>query len=53
VAQQFVELQGAERLVRLCKDEKERNHSDGVLVACLVSIYFFLLMNRKFSLDDF
>lgn len=28
--------QGVQRLVRLCKDEKERNHSDAVLVACLV-----------------
>ncbi|XP_059481014.1 protein inscuteable homolog [Neocloeon triangulifer] len=38
VAQQIVDLQGAERLVRLCKDEKERNHSDGVLVACLSAL---------------
>ncbi|XP_065344245.1 protein inscuteable homolog [Cloeon dipterum] len=38
VAQQIVELQGAERLVRLCKDEKERNHSDAVLVACLSAL---------------
>lgn len=33
-----MELKGVNRLVRLCKEEKERNHSDGVLVACLVSI---------------
>uniref|UniRef100_A0A8D9AB09 Protein inscuteable homolog n=1 Tax=Cacopsylla melanoneura TaxID=428564 RepID=A0A8D9AB09_9HEMI len=38
IAQQVVELQGVTRLVKLCKEERERNHSDGVLVACLVSI---------------
>lgn len=38
VSKQFVELEGVNRLIRLCKDERERNHSDGVLVACLVSI---------------
>lgn len=38
VAREVVKLGGAERLVRLCKDEQERNHSDAVLVACLVSI---------------
>ncbi|KAF4520776.1 hypothetical protein B566_EDAN011428 [Ephemera danica] len=38
VAQQVVDLQGAERIVRLCKDERERNHSDGVLVACLSAL---------------
>ena len=39
VAAQVVELQGVNRLVRLCKEERERNHSDGVLVACLVSYH--------------
>ncbi|XP_069164849.1 protein inscuteable homolog isoform X2 [Procambarus clarkii] len=38
VAQQVVELGGAARLVRLCKDEEERNHSDAVLVACLAAL---------------
>lgn len=38
VAAQVVDLQGINRLVRLCKEERERNHSDGVLVACLVCI---------------
>lgn len=38
VSKQVVELEGVNRLIRLCKDERERNHSDGVLVACLVSI---------------
>ncbi|KAK6626100.1 hypothetical protein RUM43_006404 [Polyplax serrata] len=38
VAKQVVELQGVNRLVRLCKEEKERNHSDGVLVACLAAL---------------
>ncbi|XP_069679200.1 protein inscuteable homolog [Periplaneta americana] len=38
VAAQVVELQGVNRLVRLCKEERERNHSDGVLVACLAAL---------------
>ncbi|XP_015380018.1 PREDICTED: protein inscuteable homolog [Diuraphis noxia] len=38
VSKQFVELEGVNRLIRLCKDERERNHSDGVLVACLASL---------------
>ncbi|KAG8261869.1 protein inscuteable homolog isoform X2 [Homalodisca vitripennis] len=38
VAAQVVDLQGVNRLVRLCKEEKERNHSDGVLVACLAAL---------------
>jgi hypothetical protein len=41
VAAQVVELQGVNRLVRLCKEERERNHSDGVLVACLVCLLHF------------
>ncbi|KAG1661807.1 Protein inscuteable [Nymphon striatum] len=31
-------LQGIQRLVRLCKDEKERNCSDSVLLACLAAL---------------
>lgn len=38
VARQVVALEGVPRLVRLCRDEKERNHSDGVLVACLAAL---------------
>ncbi|GLH06938.1 Inscuteable protein [Gryllus bimaculatus] len=38
VAEQVVVLQGVTRLVRLCRDERERNHSDGVLVACLAAL---------------
>nr|CAD7264000.1 unnamed protein product [Timema shepardi] len=38
VAAQVVELQGVSRLVKLCKDKRERNHSDGVLVACLAAL---------------
>ncbi|KAE8752646.1 hypothetical protein FOCC_FOCC000768 [Frankliniella occidentalis] len=38
VARQVVSLEGVPRLVRLCRDEKERNHSDGVLVACLAAL---------------
>lgn len=43
MACQVVDLQGVNRLVRLCKDETERNHSDGVLVACLVSATHLIL----------
>ncbi|XP_071526047.1 protein inscuteable homolog isoform X2 [Panulirus ornatus] len=38
VARRVAELGGAERLVRLCKDEQERNQSDAVLVACLAAL---------------
>ncbi|VVC30242.1 Hypothetical protein CINCED_3A021057 [Cinara cedri] len=38
VSKQVVELEGVNRMIRLCKDERERNHSDGVLVACLASL---------------
>ncbi|XP_042873245.1 protein inscuteable homolog [Penaeus japonicus] len=38
VAREVVERGGAKRLVRLCKDEDERNHSDAVLVACLAAL---------------
>ena len=43
VARQVAEQGGAKRLVRLCKDESERNHSDAVLVACLVSSWHRVL----------
>lgn len=38
ISKQIVELQGVNQLVRLCKEERERNFNDDVLVACLVSI---------------
>nr|XP_018900501.1 PREDICTED: uncharacterized protein LOC109032696 [Bemisia tabaci] len=38
VSQQVVELHGVGRLVRLCKEKRERNHSDAVLVACLAAL---------------
>ncbi|XP_068240738.1 protein inscuteable homolog isoform X2 [Palaemon carinicauda] len=38
VARCVVANGGAERLVRLCKDEHERNQSDAVLVACLAAL---------------
>ncbi|XP_067139380.1 protein inscuteable homolog [Centruroides vittatus] len=34
----IIEMQGIHRLVRLCKDRKERNDSDTVLIACLAAI---------------
>ncbi|CAL4101245.1 unnamed protein product, partial [Meganyctiphanes norvegica] len=37
-ARKIVELGGADRLVQLCKDDLERNHSDAVLVACLAAL---------------
>ncbi|XP_076304456.1 uncharacterized protein LOC143222211 isoform X2 [Tachypleus tridentatus] len=33
-----IQMQGVQRLVRLCKDETERNNSDSVLVACLAAL---------------
>lgn len=42
ISKQVIELQGVTRLVRLCREERERNYSDGVLVACLVSMRFHL-----------
>lgn len=53
VADQVVELQGVCRLVRLCKEERERNHSDGVLVACLVCFLIFLQTCVPFLLANF
>ncbi|CAL4118804.1 unnamed protein product [Meganyctiphanes norvegica] len=37
-ARKLVELGGADRLVQLCKDDVERNHSDAVLVACIAAL---------------
>ncbi|CAM1294969.1 INSC (predicted) [Pycnogonum litorale] len=37
-AENVAKLQGIQRLVRLCKDEKERNCSDSVLIACLAAL---------------
>lgn len=34
----FFLVLGIPRLVRLCKDEKERNCSDSVLIACLAAL---------------
>lgn len=48
MASQVAKLGGAERLVRLCKDEHERNHSDAVLVACLVCLNFVILYILSF-----
>ncbi|KAM7298300.1 hypothetical protein ISCGN_018903 [Ixodes scapularis] len=33
-----LQMQGVHRLVRLCKDPKERNNSNSVLVACLAAL---------------
>lgn len=49
VSKQVVELEGVNRLIRLCKDERERNHSDGVLVACLVSTTFCIHINFTYQ----
>ncbi|ELT97127.1 hypothetical protein CAPTEDRAFT_182206 [Capitella teleta] len=38
VAQTMLDLQGMSRLVQLCRDPVERNHSDSVLVACLAAL---------------
>ncbi|MPC53144.1 Protein inscuteable [Portunus trituberculatus] len=42
VARQVAEQGGAKRLVRLCKDESERNHSDAVLRKWLRRVDHFL-----------
>lgn len=48
IAKQVIELQGVTRLVRLCREERERNYSDGVLVACLVSeFHLYNICTRK------
>ncbi|CAL8105012.1 unnamed protein product [Orchesella dallaii] len=38
VARYVYDMGGVHRLVQLCRKEKERNYSDGVLIAALVSI---------------
>lgn len=38
VASLIYRLDGCHRLVQLCKDSKERNYSDTVLVACLIAL---------------
>uniref|UniRef100_T1J5H0 Protein inscuteable homologue C-terminal domain-containing protein n=1 Tax=Strigamia maritima TaxID=126957 RepID=T1J5H0_STRMM len=38
IAKDVIRLQGVNRLVQLCKDERERNQSDAVLVACLAAL---------------
>lgn len=47
VAQQIVDLGGVTRLVQLCKEGKERNNSDAVLVACLVNIKKVINFKKK------
>ena len=42
-ARQIVDLEGIERLAQLVRDPRERNYSDGVLVACLVIINRLLI----------
>ncbi|KAI9557340.1 hypothetical protein GHT06_017167 [Daphnia sinensis] len=38
-ARQIVDLEGIERLAQLVRDPRERNYSDGVLVACLAALH--------------
>lgn len=44
-ARQIVELEGIERLSQLVRDPRERNYSDGVLVACLVILANAILIS--------
>ncbi|GFY60442.1 protein inscuteable homolog [Trichonephila inaurata madagascariensis] len=44
------EMQGIQRLVKLCKDRKERNDSDSVLVACLAALRKIAAVREK---DEF
>lgn len=37
-ADMVLQMQGVQRLVRLCKEPKERNSSNSVLVACLAAL---------------
>ncbi|GIX78700.1 protein inscuteable homolog [Caerostris extrusa] len=41
------EMQGIQRLVKLCKDKKERNDSDSVLVACLAALRKIAAVREK------
>ncbi|XP_047739834.1 uncharacterized protein LOC108667885 isoform X2 [Hyalella azteca] len=43
---------GGARLVRLCRDEAERNHSDAVLVACLAALRKIASSCEKEKLRD-
>lgn len=45
-AREIVDLNGIERIGQLVRDPRERNYSDGVLVACLV---IFNLKPRPFE----
>lgn len=38
VAERVIQMQGVHRLVALCKEPKERNNADSVLVACLAAL---------------
>lgn len=42
-ARQVVERGGVDRLVKLCREKKERFDSDAILVAALVSIFHIYL----------
>ena len=46
-ARQIVELEGIERLAQLVRDPRERNYSDGVLVACLVICHSLLQQTNR------
>jgi hypothetical protein len=52
VATQVVQLQGISNLARLCREETERNNSDGVLVACLVRTHK-IRSNISFNINLF
>lgn len=41
------DMQGIQRLVKLCKDRKERNNSDSVLVACLAALRKIAAVRQK------
>ncbi|XP_054719283.1 uncharacterized protein LOC129228623 [Uloborus diversus] len=41
------DMQGIQRLVKLCKDRKERNDSDSVLVACLAALRKIAVTRQK------
>ncbi|KAG8190666.1 hypothetical protein JTE90_001275 [Oedothorax gibbosus] len=40
-------MQGIQRLIKLCKDRKERNDSDSVLVACLAALRKIAAVREK------
>jgi len=45
----IIHVVGIPRLVELCTDPLQRNHSDNVLLACLV-ISFYLIRCQVFSI---